>query len=362
MAPLAFACALVPRERAVAVATLPILSPLSDSGMPAVHDDGDNSIAHFMGDAKDHERRMAALRTEGGRGEGGPADSPTLGSPFSARSPTTETLIAEGRLSSGVDRSDRSTGSGSSRGAGVGGGGSGEEVGLTPSVEGHLGEEEKEGPLPAGEVDDLADTTEVPMDWQRHAPDSDSEGGREGARDAPVSPAQIVGVGGGGEGVGGGGRQSVASSFGSLNSSRDSPFPGLTEAGDPNASSVVDRSVVKDVVEVASRPVFCLVVLGSAATAAVTAGMSTFGTGFVTSLEFLTSERAAAAAFGAVICAAGLAGTPAGGALIDAADPDGRLDDEKKLAMILTQATTLMCGSTGECVRTVRALCDDADE
>lgn len=120
-------------------------------------------------------------------------------------------------------------------------------------------------------------------------------------------------------------------------------FSGLKENSD-NASG---NAIVEDVLRVVDRPVFCLVVLGAAANAAVTAGMSTFGTGFVTSLELLSSETAAAATFGAVICAAGLLGTPAGGALIDAADPEGRLGDGKKLVVVLTQAAALMCAATG---------------
>lgn len=110
-------------------------------------------------------------------------------------------------------------------------------------------------------------------------------------------------------------------------------------------------AIVRDVLEVTDRTVFCLVVWGAAATAAVTAGMSTFGTGFVISLELLTSETAAAATFGGVICAAGLLGTPAGGALIDAADPEGRMDDGRKLSIVLTQAAMLMCGATGAAYR-----------
>lgn len=102
-----------------------------------------------------------------------------------------------------------------------------------------------------------------------------------------------------------------------------------------------------DLMQVIDRPVFCLVVLGAAASAAVTASMSTFGTGIVTSLELLKTETAAAATFGGIICAAGVLGTPAGGALIDSADPEGRLGDEKKLAIVLTQGFWLVTTSTG---------------
>lgn len=133
----------------------------------------------------------------------------------------------------------------------------------------------------------------------------------------------------------------------------DPPAVSFEGASNPAGPSVV----VRDVLSVVDRCVFCLVVLGAAATAAVTAGMSTFGTGFVISLELLSSETAAAATFGGVICAAGIMGTPAGGALIDAADPEGRLGDEKKLAVVLTQATALMCGATGACVRRLGRCC-----
>lgn len=105
--------------------------------------------------------------------------------------------------------------------------------------------------------------------------------------------------------------------------------------------------LLRDALEVVDRPVFCLVVLGAAATAAVTAGMSTFGTGFVTNLELLSSETGAAATFGGVICAAGLVGTPAGGAVIDAADPEGRLNDEDKLVVVMKQAMLIMLAAAG---------------
>lgn len=102
-----------------------------------------------------------------------------------------------------------------------------------------------------------------------------------------------------------------------------------------------------DFLRVVERPVFSLVILGAAANAAVTAGMSTFGTGFVTSLELLPTETAAAATFGSVICIAGIVGTPGGGALIDSADPEGRLSDAKKLKVVLLQGFCLVTASTG---------------
>lgn len=116
-----------------------------------------------------------------------------------------------------------------------------------------------------------------------------------------------------------------------------------------NATARHHSNLVEDLLQVLDRPIFVLVVFGAAANAAVTAGMSTFGTGFITALELLHSETAAAATFGVVICAAGLVGTPAGGALIDSADPEGRLGDEKKLAVVMRQAMLLVCCATGEC-------------
>ena len=123
--------------------------------------------------------------------------------------------------------------------------------------------------------------------------------------------------------------------------------PGLPQDDAPDRGRA-GGELLRDALEVVDRPVFCLVVLGAAATAAVTAGISTFGTGFVTSLELLSSETGAAATFGGMICAAGLLGTPAGGALIDGADPEGRLRDDRKLVVVLGQATLLMFSSTGE--------------
>lgn len=120
--------------------------------------------------------------------------------------------------------------------------------------------------------------------------------------------------------------------------------------GSPVDTARVDKwkgELLRDAHEVVDRPVFCLVVLGAAATTAVTAGMSTFGTGFVINLELLSSETGAAATFGGVICAAGLVGTPAGGAVIDAADPEGRLSDENKLVVVMKQAMLLMLAAAG---------------
>lgn len=132
----------------------------------------------------------------------------------------------------------------------------------------------------------------------------------------------------------------------------DQPRVSGSSRGDGSPVDIVSvrkrrGELLRDALEVVDRPVFCLVVLGAAATAAVTAGMSTFGTGFVTSLELLSSETGAAATFGGVICAAGLVGTPAGGAVIDAADPEGRLSDENKLIVVMKQAMLLMLAAAG---------------
>lgn len=192
--------------------------------------------------------------------------------------------------------------------------------------------------------------TEPLLEWRKHAAEWDSEDG------FAVPPSG--GVSRGMERLGGdceegeeeeedrgNHRRLTVSLSASTNNGAaflDPPGAGETQAGLPQDGVMVD-----DVLSVLDRCVFCLVVLGAAATVAVTAGMSTFGTGFVTSLELLSSETAAAATFGGVICAAGLAGTPAGGALIDAADPEGRMGNEEKLAVVLTQATALMCCATG---------------
>eukprot|EP00752_Nemacystus_decipiens_P005091 g4620.t1 len=192
------------------------------------------------------------------------------------------------------------------------------------------------------------DDAETSVNWQKHT----AEFGNGGGACLVMSPSRVVprafegpGEEGEQEGVGWAVGEPAVATLGSLNSGgpvvavSSSPF-------DERAGETAESILVRDVLKIADRCVFCLVVLGGAATAAVSAGMSTFGTGFVTSLEFLTSETAAAATFGGVICTAGLAGTPAGGALIDAADPEGRLGDDKKLALVLRQAATLMCGAT----------------
>lgn len=187
---------------------------------------------------------------------------------------------------------------------------------------------------------------DVEVDWQKHTAEFDDGDGAC----LVMSPSRVVSrvFEGMQEGdVGWAVGQPAVAALGSLNSG--GPIVAVSSTPfEERSRDTAESILVRDVLKIADRCVFCLVVLGGAATAAVSAGMSTFGTGFVTSLEFLSSETAAAATFGGVICLAGLAGTPAGGALIDAADPEGRLGDDKKLALVLRQAATLMCGATGE--------------
>lgn len=183
------------------------------------------------------------------------------------------------------------------------------------------------------------------LDWQKHAAEWDSGNGFAASPSGGVSRGMERLQGDHEEEDRGNHHRQTAILSASTNNGAvflDPPGVGETQAGLPQEGVMVD-----DVLSVLDRSVFCLVVLGAAATAAVTAGMSTFGTGFVTSLELLSSETAAAATFGGVICAAGLTGTPAGGALIDAADPEGRMGNEQKLVVVLTQATALMCCATG---------------
>lgn len=122
----------------------------------------------------------------------------------------------------------------------------------------------------------------------------------------------------------------------------------LISVATATSGAIQHPDLLGDLLGVLNRPIFVLVVFGAAANAAVTAGMSTFGTGFILALELLHSETAAAATFGAIICAAGLIGTPAGGGLIDSADVEGRLGDERKLAVVMHQALCLVSGATGK--------------
>eukprot|EP00903_Cladosiphon_okamuranus_P014241 g13230.t1 len=338
MAPLAFACALVPAESATAV--------------PNAADYG-TSTAGRRTSTKEYGSQKplgAGIGIGVGHGESDQSPEPTVSVSASslassAASPTRANLRS-GRRQLGLDLERWPDGRSARRIER-----DGEESPLplpssASSLLGVWGGEE-------GRAEGAREDSETSMDWQKHT----AEFGNGSGACLVMSPSRVVSrvfdehegeeeeeeeeEGRVGWAVG----EPAVAAIGSLNSGgpvvavSSSPF-------DERARDTAESVLVRDVLKIADRCVFCLVVLGGAATAAVSAGMSTFGTGFVTSLEFLSSETAAAATFGGVICLAGLAGTPAGGALIDAADPEGRLDDDKKLALVLRQATTLMCGAT----------------
>ncbi|CAN0239278.1 unnamed protein product, partial [Ectocarpus fasciculatus] len=359
MAPLAMACSLVPRDRAMAV------SNASDYGTPpgSTATPTTNSTGNLS---------SSSPKDKVGQGYGSPARigrGPSVAVSSSGATPSPDPNLrrrpdrAKNRLLLGDDANvgdDSSSSSSSSSGGGAG-------EGLPPSWD--LLEHEPGGLAGERETtweEEEEDTTGLSRGAsQRHPANLDG-----GSGIPPICGGSLVvvsppGAGGGGGVVSMGGESHdhdpTVPLLGSLNSNggespccspeQDSfePTGGRRRRRGPEPTTTTTTSralALDDVLKVADRPVFCLVVLGAAATAAVTAGMSTFGTSFVTSLGFLSSESAAAATFGGVICAAGLAGTPAGGALIDAADPEGRLGDERKLAMVLTQATALMCVAT----------------
>lgn len=332
MAPLALACAVIPPESATAVPNASDYGTSLGRGACVAATTAASS-KEYLG--VDRKSLGAGLRAGAGVEQGEGTRSPELTAvslpslpSSSAASPTRGSLRSR-RRQPDLEKHPSSTSS---------------LLGLWGSEEG----EAEEG---------VGVDAEAAVDWRKHA--TAAEFGNGNGTCLVMSPSRVAsrvfeGPEGQEEEEGGGvgwavGQPAVAS-LGSLNSggpvvtvsSTTSPFD--ERARDAAAESVLARDVLK----IADRCVFCLVVLGGAATAAVSAGMSTFGTGFVTSLEFLSSETAAAATFGGVICVAGLAGTPAGGALIDASDPEGRLGDDKKLALVLRQAASLMCGATGE--------------
>ncbi|CBJ29989.1 conserved unknown protein [Ectocarpus siliculosus] len=361
MAPLAMACSLVPRDRAMAV------SNASDYGAPpgSTATPTTDTTGNLSGSPKDGESSGMAESPKVEQGYGSPARAEGSSSAVSS---SVATPSPEGDLRRRPDREKKRL-LGVCDGAG-GGDGGGDSSGEGEGSSSSWGLLEHEPGGWAGERDktwvEEEDTAEMSRGGsQRHYPEEVD--GISGGGLVVVSPPGGGGGGGGGEGeggasIGGEGHDPTVRLLGSLNSGQ-SPCcsPGEDSIGTtaaagrkrrrriPQPTTTATTSSVfalQDVLEVADRPVFCLVVLGSAATAAVSVGMSTFCTSIVTSLEFLPSESAAAATFGCVICAAGLVGTPAGGALIDAADPEGRLGDERKLAMVLSQATALMCVAT----------------
>lgn len=368
MAPLAMACSLVPRDRAMAI------SNASDYGAPpaSTATPTTDSTGNLSSSPQDRESSRVAESREVEQGYGSPARIGIgIGSSVAdSSSVSLATPSPDGSLRRRPDRAKRrlldvhhdaaKVGDGSSSSSGEGEG-EGEGEGLSSSwgllehdPGGWAGERDRDTRT-TWQEDTAAELSGGGL--QRHHPAEELDGVCGGSV-VVVSPPR------GGVSSGGEGHDPTVPLLGSLNSgespccSREEEDSFGTTAGRRTRSpkptlattTTTTSSIIalEDVREVADRPVFCCVVLGAAATAAVTAGMSTFGTSFVTSLEFLSSESAAAATFGGVICAAGLAGTPAGGALIDATDPEGRLGDERKLAMVLTQATALMCVATGE--------------
>lgn len=350
MAPLAFACAFVPPESATAVPNA------SDYGTSTLSSRTAGASAGRPGSGKGYGSQKspgAGLgvglgQDESDRSPGLTVSVSSLAS-SSAASPTRGHLRSR-RRQSDMERHADGRGGGSVLTTLNEGGGKGPPLPLplpssTSSLLGLWGGEE-------GRWERGGEDAETSVDWQKHT----AEFGNGNGACLVMSPSRAVSRASEGHrgedeeeegGVGWAVGEPAVAALGSLNSGgavltvSSSPF-------DEHARDTAESVLVRDVLKIADRCVFCLVVLGGAATAAVSAGMSTFGTGFVTSLEFLTSETAAAATFGGVICLAGLAGTPAGGALIDAADPEGRLGDEKKLALVLRQAASLMCGATGK--------------
>ncbi|KAG5179091.1 major facilitator superfamily domain-containing protein [Tribonema minus] len=94
---------------------------------------------------------------------------------------------------------------------------------------------------------------------------------------------------------------------------------------------------------VLSRPIFVCVVMSYAAIVAVLISLSTFGAGIIVSLGLFSTEQAASAAFGALVAAAGIAGTPAGGRLIDRL---AGVEEGAKLLMVLGNVWAMVCVAT----------------
>ncbi|CAM9690009.1 unnamed protein product [Pylaiella littoralis] len=334
MAPLALTCALVPHDNATTVENASDYGTLPGSGSCVTVG---NNTEPLLGSKEYGSRTSLGMRQEEAA-----ADPSSLVVPVPSMSSP-----PQGKLRSRRRRSDNGEPSGGGRGEGQRRG-EGED-GLHSSSSSLSGLSRHGGGREEGAEE------EPTTDRQKqHA----SEVRSRGYLVMSPPPRGVVSSRGGSEQgwAGSVAPAAAVSSVGSLNDGGESALPASPDLFDEDlrASSAApggggggERSIlVRDVLSVTDRCVFCLVVLGVAASAAVTSGMSTFGTGFVISLEFLSSETAAAATFGGVICAAGLAGTPAGGALIDSADPEGRLGDDEKLAMVLMQATALMCGAT----------------
>lgn len=358
MAPLALACAFIPPESATAVENASDYGTSARRGSHVVATAAASTSTRHLSGSKEYgsQKSLGAGSGSGsGSGLGSGQDESDRSARLAASVPSAASSAAgpsRGHLDLCSRRRQADTGKhrGGSRserleersGGGVSPSTSSPLLGVWGSEEGRAG-------------GDAGEDEETPVDWQKHtaeigngsgaclvmSPSGVASRGSEGQEDESAAAAAAVAAG---WAVG----EPAVASLGSLNSGG----PVLAVASGPFderlAADTVESVLARDVLKIADRCVFCLVVLGGSAVAAVSAGMSTFGTGFVTSLEFLSSETAAAATFGGVICAAGLAGTPAGGALIDSADPEGRLGDDEKLALVLRQASALMCGATGE--------------
>lgn len=100
-------------------------------------------------------------------------------------------------------------------------------------------------------------------------------------------------------------------------------------------------SMVSELIDVLSHPVFLCIAFGYAAQIASLNGLATFGSSLMMGLGYFETEAESSAAFGCVVSLAGLVGTPLGGLLLDRQTRLSRLRNESRTTA-LRSATSLI--------------------
>ena len=90
-------------------------------------------------------------------------------------------------------------------------------------------------------------------------------------------------------------------------------------AGQGNKAAFSLAKLTEEARVIFSSRLFCCCAFGYASYTGVTMGIATFGPTLLQGLKYYTTEAGASFAFGAILAAAGLIGTPVGGILVDRA-------------------------------------------
>ena len=102
-------------------------------------------------------------------------------------------------------------------------------------------------------------------------------------------------------------------------------------------------SMMEELRAVTRQPIFLCLIAGYAAQTAALIGISTFGSSFGMGLGFFDSETSASSTFGAVVCVAGLVGTPLGGYVLDQMTRKSRLRNDNPYVILRTATSQIAC-------------------